>query len=171
LSRQLSGQLRVSDLFAGEWERRSVKMLGIELAMQSVASHEGIQFSRYIAGSMCWAKALGIAVALRYSRTVVVGDFAWAPALYDDIGLELFEIPAVELLVPLAAPDEAKSLHLKLPPKLWLLIDNEVRVTGVALGVLLAWIGLDYLIKVGRYPPEFAQYKPKARRSSRLVAA
>jgi hypothetical protein len=137
-------------------------MLGIERALQSVASHEGMLFSHYIDGPMCWAKALGIAVALRYSRTA---------ALYDDIGLGLFELPAVELLVPLAAPDAAKSLHVKLPPQLWRLVDNEVEATGVPLGVLLAGIGLDYLIRVGRYPPEFARYRPEPRRGQRLVAA
>jgi hypothetical protein len=146
-------------------------MLGIERALQSVASHEGMLFSHYIDGPMCWAKALGIAVALRYSRTVTVGELAWAPALYDDIGLTLFEVPAVELLIPLRAPDTAKPLHAKLPPQLWRLVDNEVKVTGVPLGVLLACIGLDYLIKVGRFPPEFARYRPEPRRGQRLVAA
>ena len=148
-----------------------MKMLDISEALKSVAAHEGQMFAEFFSptqsgriDSVCWAKALGMALVLRYSRC----DH---PAVRDDINLALFEVPAIELLAPLRMPKTWISLHVKLPPQLWELVDNEVRDSGVPQGVLLSGVGIDHLIKIGRFPPEFAWYRPGSRRGQRLVAA
>jgi hypothetical protein len=100
-------------------------------------------------------------VALRYSK---------GAAVVDDVRLLVLEMPAVTLIESMPAPTPQKALHVMLPPGLWKLVDNEVAETEVPLGVLLSWIAIDYLIRVGRYPPEYTQCKPKPR-LRRAIAA
>jgi uncharacterized protein YjeT (DUF2065 family) len=167
--------LLASELLAGQWRSKTVKMLDISEALKSVAAHEGQMFAECFSptqsgriDSVCWAKALGMALVLRYSRSGPADD---RPAVRDDINLALFEVPAIELLAPLRMPKAWISLHVKLPPELWELVDNEVRASGVPQGVLLSGVGINHLVKIGRFPPEFAWYKPGVRRGQRLVAA